>query len=135
MSVKSTHEVDLFSSGYKAREENELNSSWQFFETLVNTFLVFAETKLSRTQKTVLCSCAQMLKYDSYTITGLADQVSRKSGLPYSTVKWNLRELIRLGLVKGGNENNKGVKAEMTEPGIMLVTHLRNSCKTPCVIR
>lgn len=134
VSVKSPHEVDMFSSEYEACKENELIFSWQFFETLVNTFLVFAETKLSKTQKVILCSCSKILKYDTYTITGLADQVSRRSGLPYSTVKWNLKELIRLGLVKGGDENNKGVKAEMTGPGMMLVKHFQESCSSECIM-
>ncbi len=71
---------------------------------------------------------ARVLKFHSYTITSLADQVSRRTGIPYSTVKWNLRTLMSMGLITGGTEMNKGALAKMTGPGTMLAEHLQVPC-------
>jgi hypothetical protein len=57
-------------------------------------------------------------------MTALADKVSRRSGVPYSTVKWNLRSLKDMGLLTGGDLNNKGQFASLTDEARMLVEYL-----------
>ncbi|TFG14841.1 hypothetical protein EU537_02565 [Candidatus Thorarchaeota archaeon] len=58
------------------------------------------------------------------TLTALADQVSTKTGIPYSTVKWNMRVLVDLELLQGGNADNRGCPAEYTEVARLVVNEL-----------
>ncbi|NWF96760.1 MAG: hypothetical protein HXY34_11520 [Candidatus Thorarchaeota archaeon] len=124
MSIKSTVEVNVFSSSRQSGETSP-HTDETSSETLFKAYLVLAEAKLSRTQKTVLKHSAAVLGRDSLTLTSLADIVSRKSGIPYSTVKWNLRSLVELGLITGGSSDNRGRPALLTPPAMSLVKHLR----------
>jgi len=95
-------------------------------ELLAASFLRIACSRLTATQKEVLLSAESILRFHELTVTRLADEVSRRTGIPYSTVKWNLRSLAHLGLITGGNSSQKGIRAELTLPALMLVEHLRS---------
>ncbi len=94
------------------------------FESLQSAFLRLAETRLSPTQKTVLQTSVNFLQFRELTLTALADLVSRKTSVPYSTVKWNLRSLVDLGFLVGGDAVNRGERARFTEEAAMVVRHL-----------
>jgi hypothetical protein len=94
------------------------------FESLQSAFLKLAETRLSPTQKTVLQASVNALQYREMTLTALADLVSRKTSVPYSTVKWNLRTLVDLGLLFGGDAVNRGEPARFSNEAVMVVQHL-----------
>ncbi|MFW9868383.1 MAG: hypothetical protein ACFFEL_02040 [Candidatus Thorarchaeota archaeon] len=79
---------------------------------------------MSDTQKLVLRLSRNLLRYHDLSLTGLADMVSRRSAVPYSTVKWNLRSLKDMGLLTGGDLNNKGQFAFLTVEAQMLVDYL-----------
>ncbi|MHA1247950.1 MAG: hypothetical protein ACTSPE_11530 [Candidatus Thorarchaeota archaeon] len=93
-------------------------------DMLMRSFLQLADMRLTDTQKTVLRVSAEVLRFHELTMTALADMVSRRTGIPYSTVKWNLRFLADLGLINGGNHRSRGRKAELTGPATMLVRYL-----------
>lgn len=97
------------------------------FQSLATSFFRLAEARLSDTQKQVLCMSHELLKYHELTLTALADQVSRRSTVPYSTVKWNLRSLKDMGLLTGGNLSSKGQIACLTKEAQMLADYLENS--------
>ena len=94
------------------------------FESLQSAFLRLAETRLSPTQKTVLRFSVKFLQFRELTLTALADLVSRRTSVPYSTVKWNLRSLVDLGFLEGGDAINRGELARFTEEAAMVVRHL-----------
>ncbi|MHA1907007.1 MAG: hypothetical protein ACW98Y_06920 [Candidatus Thorarchaeota archaeon] len=94
------------------------------FESLQSAFLKLAETRLSPTQKTVLQASVNTLHFRELTLTALADLVSRKTSVPYSTVKWNLRSLVDLGFLEGGDAVNRGEPARFTKEAEMVVQHL-----------
>ena len=119
MSIKLTHEVNVFSSGHEASEEHKYQAR-PSFESLASSFFRLADDRMSQTQKLVLWMSARLLRYHDLTVTALADLVSRRSSVPYSTVKWNLRCLIHLGLLHGGNTSKRGQKARCSETGLML---------------
>lgn len=127
VSSKLAHEVSVFSSEHKAQVEYQTTSETPSFESLARAFVTLAENRLSETQKMVLCMSAQTLRFHELTVTALADLVSRRSSVPYSTVKWNLRSLVKMGLLVGGDENNRGRKASLTEPAKMLVEYLERT--------
>ncbi|MCF2136214.1 MAG: hypothetical protein K9W43_03150 [Candidatus Thorarchaeota archaeon] len=91
----------------------------------MRSFLRLADSRLTTTQKTVLCASAETLRFHQLTMTGLADLLSRRTGVPYSTVKWNLRSLMDLGLLTGTNGQTRGAKVVLTEPALMLVQYLQ----------
>ena len=55
------------------------------------------------------------------TLTSLADRISRTTKIPYSTVKWNLRVLVNLGLLVGGSAESRGKHAGFTSIAVMLI--------------
>jgi DNA-binding transcriptional ArsR family regulator len=94
------------------------------FNSLVASFFRLAESRLSTTQKTVLMRSYMALRFHDLTVTALADQVSRSSKVPYSTVKWNLRSLKEMGLLTGGDLSSKGELAQLTPEAQMLADYL-----------
>ena len=119
VTAKLSHEVNVFLSDRKV--------STTAFQSLATSFFRLAEARLSDTQKQVLCMSHELLKYHELTLTALADQVSRRSTVPYSTVKWNLRSLKDMGLLTGGNLSSKGQIACLTKEAQMLADYLENS--------
>jgi len=93
------------------------------FNSLVASFFQLAEARMSDTQKTVLKLSKRLLKFNDLTVTALADQVSRRSNVPYSTVKWNLRSLKDMGLLTGGDLSCKGERASLTREAQMLADY------------
>ncbi|MFW9913373.1 MAG: hypothetical protein ACFFEU_12930 [Candidatus Thorarchaeota archaeon] len=79
---------------------------------------------MSETQKYVLRVSAQLLRHNDLTVTALADMVSRRTSVAYSTVKWNLRSLMDLGLLSGGDLENRGQLAKLTATAVMLANFL-----------
>ncbi|MHA2600659.1 MAG: hypothetical protein AM324_000830 [Candidatus Thorarchaeota archaeon SMTZ1-83] len=79
---------------------------------------------MSENQKLVLRVSAELLKHNDLTVTALADLVSRRTTVPYSTAKWNLRSLISMGLLTGGDMENKGQPARLTSAALMLADFL-----------
>ncbi|UCH05248.1 MAG: hypothetical protein JSW05_03540 [Candidatus Thorarchaeota archaeon] len=79
---------------------------------------------MSENQKLVLRVSAELLKNSDLTVTALADLVSRRTTVPYSTTKWNLRSLMNMGLLTGGDMENKGQPARLTSSAMMLADFL-----------
>jgi len=93
------------------------------FNSLVASFFQLAEARMSDTQKTVLKVSHQVLKFNDLTVTALADLVSRRSNVPYSTAKWNLRSLREMGLLTCGNSHCKGGHARLTREARLLADY------------
>ena len=96
------------------------------FNSLVASFCKLANARMSDTQKTVLKLSHQVLKFNDLTVTALADLVSRRSNVPYSTAKWNLRSLREMGLLTSGNSHCKGEHASLTREARMLADYFEN---------
>jgi hypothetical protein len=118
VTAKLSHEVNVFLSDRKV--------STTAFQSLAASFFRLADARLSDTQKQVLRMSHELLKRHEMTLTTLADQVSRRSTVPYSTCKWNLRTLKNMGLLTGGNQSNKGQLACLTTEAQMLVDYLED---------
>jgi len=116
VTAKLGHEVNVFSGDRKV--------STTAFQSLAASFFKLAEARLSDTQKQVLCMSHELLKFHELTLTALADLVSRRSSLPYSTAKWNLRSLKNMGLLNGGTLSSKGQLACLTTEARMLADYL-----------
>ncbi len=97
------------------------------YSSLLATLLQLADARLSATQKLVLTIAHGLLKNSDLTVTALADQVSRRSDIPYSTAKWNLRALKEMGLLKGGDVCSKGENACLTSEARMLADYFERN--------
>ncbi len=121
VNIKLPLVVAAFSTGLSACKECERTSS---FKNLANAYLSLADARMSDTQKLVLKKSVYVLTHNELTLTSLADRVSRKTGVPYSTVKWNVRALVDLGLLVGGDASRRGHLASFTSTAYMLVEYL-----------
>jgi len=120
VTVKLSHaEVTAF-----LRSFSECEVSTTSFLSLLASFLILAEARLSDSQKLVLRMSRELLRYHEMTLTALADMVSRRSAVPYSTCKYNLSTLKDMGLLMGGDLRNKGQVARLTYEAQLLVDYL-----------
>jgi hypothetical protein len=112
--LMATAEVNVFSSDRKVSVSD--------YQSLVASFHRLADARLTNTQKQVLVESHRLLQFRDLSMTALADLVSRRSSVPYSTVKWNLRSLREMGLLSGGDMSSKGRPAQLTGAACMLAT-------------
>jgi hypothetical protein len=115
--------VNAFSSEHQVEQDHEPFAK-PSFDSLAASFFSLADLRMSENQKLVLRVSAQLLKYRDLTVTALADLVSRRTSVPYSTAKWNLRSLMNMGLLTGGDMENKGQPARLTSAAVMLADFL-----------
>ena len=123
VSPKFTQEVNVFSSAHEVQQSHEPFAK-PSFDSLAASFFSLADLRMSENQKLVLRVSAELLKHNDLTVTALADLVSRRTTVPYSTAKWNLRSLISMGLLTGGDMENKGQPARLTSAALMLADFL-----------
>ncbi|MHA2064196.1 MAG: hypothetical protein ACXABY_07430 [Candidatus Thorarchaeota archaeon] len=129
MSAKFAKEVNVFSSANQAYQESHKPFAKPSFESLAASFLSLADMRLSETQKFVLRVSEQLLRHNDLTVTALADLVSRRTTVAYSTVKWNLRSLMDMGLLAGGDMESRGQLAKLTATAVMLANFLEEQNK------
>ncbi len=127
--MKLLSEVNLFSSGSDVCQYCDVELNPLSFRGLLSAYFSMAAYKLSETQKEVLRNCVVTLSWceRDMTLTALADCVSTNTGIPYSTVKWNMRVLVDLELLDGGDANNRGCPAKFTEVARLLVNELEST--------
>ncbi len=128
MTTKFSLEVSEF---FCSESKDCLSSGCPVVESLAGSLFRMARYRLSDRLKTVLLAAAEVLRFHEMTVTALADEVSRRTGIPYSTVKWNLRSLVQLGLVAGGDNSRRGLKASLTAAGRMLADYLLSQESEP----
>ena len=127
VNAKLPLEVDAFSSGLSACKECERFLDISSFDQLTTAYFNLADARLSKTQKTVLRCSVNVLTHNEMTLTSLADKISRRTQVPYSTVKWNLRSLVSIGLLVGGDATRRGQLAGFTSIAKMLVAFLETN--------
>jgi hypothetical protein len=122
VTLKLSHTaVNAFLRSFSGREVSTT------FQSLLASFLQLADARLSDTQKQVLRMSRDLLKFHELTMTSLADLMSQRSNVPYSTCKWNLRSLKDMGLLTGGDLQNKGQFACLSDEARMLVDYLERN--------
>ena len=127
MALKLDHKVSVFSSCHKANFTDSAYKELPSFDSLMESYFRLASSRMSDTTKLLLMMSTQLLRFHTLTVTSLADQLSRRSSVPYSTVKWNLRLLMELNLLFGGDANNRGKPACLTRTGALLASYLTKS--------
>jgi hypothetical protein len=119
VTIKLSHaEVNAFLRSFSEREVSTT------FQSLLASFFQLADARLNDTQKLVLRMCRELLRFHEFTLTALADMVSRRSDVPYRPVKYCMRSLKDMGLLIGGDLTNKGQVARLTYEAQMLVDYL-----------
>ncbi len=127
VTMKLGHEVNVFSSGHEAKFTHTACADLPSFDSLAESFFKLAVARMSDTMKLLLKMSAQLLRFHTLTVTALADLLSQRSSVPYSTVKWNLRLLMELDLLIGGDTEHRGRPASLTPTAYMLVHYLNGT--------
>ena len=52
-----------------------------------------------------------------FSVTNLIERLSEKHNIPPSTLRWNVKQLIKLDLIVAGNSENKGIPVRLTDSG------------------
>ncbi len=113
----------------KSSTENSLRSSWgsaQLLEQLVfhlaEGFTKLARNRLTKKQQKLLLATREANRYHpTLSYTALADYLSRKLKMPFSTVKFNLRVLRKTGLLTSFAFDKQNNAATLSYSGQLLV--------------
>jgi len=93
-------------------------------DDIYRAIVLFGVKKLTIKQKELLIYLYKHGK--AKTLTYLAKKYSEETGMSYSTVKWNLRELRDLNLITGGDIKSKGEVVRLTKAGEIVAKHIKN---------
>jgi predicted transcriptional regulator len=110
--------------GYYFAESGLALSFTELLLQLALAFTQLAKTRLTKKQLSLLFSARQTLEYHPHlSPTGLADHLARKSRMPLSTTKFNLRVLKTAGLLEAKRTQTLRTTARLSFGG-QLLTHL-----------
>jgi len=123
--------------GYKGQRNNSiildslvfksLNSSFVevslFLNELLRTLVKVCKNRLTAKQKKILIHLYET-EYGDCTFSKLALKLSKKLGMPLSTVKHVLRTLRECGLILAGDQYNKGSLARLSKVGEIVAEEL-----------
>ena len=88
---------------------------------LEKTLETMCQNKLTEKQRTIL----KWLRVNDgcKTIyTNLIQRLSEELKIPSSTLRWNLKGLRDVGMIKAGDKNNKGLPVELTTRGKIMAS-------------
>lgn len=71
---------------------------------------------LTKRQRSLLLAVAEKNGEDN-TLSRLIRKLSAEFNIPLSTVRWNLKQLKKAGLIIAGDKNNKGINVRLTALG------------------
>lgn len=123
--------------GYENKQSEEITSNFlvlksfepepsykdSIFEELLKVLVKVCKHRLTVKQKRVLLHLYEV-KYENYTFSKLALNLSKKLRMPFSTVKYILRTLRECGLILAGNQYNKGCLARLSPIGEIVAQKL-----------
>jgi hypothetical protein len=113
----------------KSSTENSLSGSWgsaslleQLVFHLADGFTKLARNRLTKKQQKLLLATREANRYrPMLSYTALADYLSRKLKMPFSTVKFNLRVLRKTGLLTTLATDKQSNAATLSHCGQLLV--------------
>ena len=103
--------------------ETEFTYKDSIFDELLRVLVKVCRHRLTAKQKKVLLHLYEA-KYENYTFSRLALNLSKKLKMPLSTVKYILRTLRECGLILAGNQYNKGRLARLSPIGEIVAQEL-----------
>ncbi len=103
--------------------ETEFTYKDSIFDELLKVLVKVCRHRLTAKQKRVLLHLYEA-KYENYTFSRLALNLSKKLKMPLSTVKYILRTLRECGLILAGNQYNKGCLARLSPIGEIVAQEL-----------
>ncbi|MCD6164291.1 MAG: hypothetical protein J7J30_02505 [Candidatus Odinarchaeota archaeon] len=103
--------------------ESEFTYKDSIFDELLRVLVKVCKHRLTEKQKRVLLHLYEV-KYENFTFSKLALNLSKKLKMPLSTVKCVLRTLRECGLILAGNQYNKGRLARLSPIGEIVAQEL-----------
>ncbi|MHA1686851.1 MAG: hypothetical protein ACTSYD_10695 [Candidatus Heimdallarchaeaceae archaeon] len=82
---------------------------------------------LNEIQKSILCYAGTLLQEASYSLNKLSEKLEMKLHRPYSTIKWNLLKLKKLGFFESnGRQGDTSSTIELTALGKYIISVINN---------
>lgn len=83
---------------------------------------------LNDVQKSILCNAGMLLEEEAYSLNKLSEKLGIKLHRPYSTIKWNLLKLKKLGFFESnGRQGDTSSTIELTPLGKYIVSVINNA--------
>jgi hypothetical protein len=115
LAAKSSTEGSFFNESGLTLSLSEL------FYQLTSTLMQLAKTRLTNKQLQLLFHSGQALKHHPHlSPTGLADRLARRCRMPLSTTKFNLRVLMKAGLLETNPCKTPRTTARLSFGGYLL---------------
>ena len=92
-------------------------------DTPSRNLILFFEKSFSNKQKKVVFTLSNF-SFKNQTMTSLVREISDKTRISEPTVRRTFQKLRNLGIIKCGDENNKGIEVEFTNFGFLLLSIL-----------
>ncbi|HDI47020.1 MAG TPA: hypothetical protein ENF82_04360 [Candidatus Methanomethylia archaeon] len=87
-----------------------------------------AEAKLTPIQKKILCELYVLERFNR-TFSWYVRYFSSRERLPESTVKWSIRSLRELALLRAGDSKRNGIPLKLTASGRIVAKYLMDNDK------
>jgi DNA-binding transcriptional ArsR family regulator len=84
--------------------------------------IALASTRLTKKQMMMLRWIAENYR-EEMVYTNLIERISKVTGLPRSTVRWNMRGLRDAGIISAGDKDTKGVPVRLTGRGSIMLEY------------
>jgi hypothetical protein len=106
----------------------ELENSLIFLNDLYNQSLIILLDQLKDKQKQIFFSASEILTEKNISINKLADKLSKRFEISFSTIKWNLTKLRDIGLFETfGERGNTKTILMLTHLGLSLYSNFAQS--------
>jgi len=103
--------------------EESLNVHVKELHTLERVLETTASTRLTKKQRMLLRWLSEEYR-EEMVYTALIERISEDLDIPKSTVRWNLRGLREVGLIRAGDKENKGIPVRLTERGQIVAEYV-----------
>jgi len=100
-----------------------LNVHFKELSTLERALTAAASSRLTKKQRMLLRWLAEDYREEG-VYTALIERMSEILNIPRSTVRWNLRGLREMGLIRAGDRENKGIPVSLTERGRIVAEYV-----------
>lgn len=96
----------------------DLKNDLLFFIDLLNQSMLIVYKQLNDKQRIIFFEASNILREEDTSLNKLAERISKKRSISFSTTKWNLTKLRDMGLfATNGSRGNTKTTTELTDLG------------------
>ncbi len=96
----------------------DLKNDLLFLIDLLNQSMLIVYNQLNDKQRIIFFEASNILREEDTSLNKLAERISKKRSISFSTIKWNLTKLRDMGLfATNGSRGNTKTTTELTDLG------------------